>query len=152
MADNRHQAGGRRFGPPSQPQRQLQQPPAVSIPLEKILQNSAQDIDESARKIAEECRELPRSQMRNFFGPIVRLRSDLAKPSPDRARYARDLFMHSARVVYMAARDGKARPLENCFTPLVRAAVRNNTVQDDALRAICDFAEALVAYHYSVSR
>jgi CRISPR type III-A-associated protein Csm2 len=120
--------------------------------LEKILQNSAQDIDESARKIAEECQGLSRTQMRNFFGPIVRLRSELAKPSPDRARHARDLFMHSARVTYMAARDGKAWPLESCFTPLIRAAVKNNSVPDDTLRAICDFAEALVAYHYRLSK
>jgi CRISPR type III-A-associated protein Csm2 len=152
MPDRSHQPGDRRSGPAGRPPQHFEQPRPVSIPLEKILQNSAQDIDESARKIAEECKDLSNTQMRNFFGPIVRLRSDLAKPSPDRTRHARDLFMHCARVTYMAARDGKARPLERCFTPLVRAAVKNNSVQDDALRAICDFAEALVAYHYRPSK
>jgi CRISPR type III-A-associated protein Csm2 len=128
-------------------------PPIPRERVEAILNHSAEDIDSTGQQIARECRGLPRTQMRNFYGPIVRLRSDLASnPSREpRPEYANALMMHRARLVYMAARpDGRhAEALARWFAELVITAVRNNRVEAGKVEAICDLAEAIVAYHYA---
>jgi CRISPR type III-A-associated protein Csm2 len=156
MNDRTSRSGGQRDrGDRPSPQDQRAPAPSISPEeIQKILEHHPEDLDKSARNIAQQCQGLERTQIRNFYGPVVRLRSDLAgvASEPLQLRHARDLFMHSARLAYMAARNGKAKPLENCFTQLVRAAVKNNRIEDAKLRAICDFAEAVVAYHYSLSK
>jgi CRISPR type III-A-associated protein Csm2 len=127
-------------------------PSAPVIAVDKILEGSPEDLDAGAHQIAQSCKGLSRSQMRNFFGPIVRLRAELANPSFDPRRCARNLYMHSARVTYMAARDDDAASLEHSFKSLVQKAVLNSAIESVKLRSICDFAEAIVAYHYPLAR
>src|SRR5579885_378083 len=122
-------------------------PPLSREEVQAILGNGVQEIDAAARKIAQQCSGLPRTQMRNFYGPIVRLRNELAAdPNADLSRrHARELMMHRARLVYMAARNGAAGPLQKSFADLVGDAIRDNHAEREKVAAICDFAEAVVA-------
>lgn len=152
MNDRPRQGGAERRGP--RPGQEAERLALSQDEIQKILQRGAEDIDRNARQIAQRCAGLSRSQVRNFYGPIVRLRSDLTGPQTEQlhADHARALYMHSARLAYMAARDGKAKDLYSCFDQIVRVAVKNNKVDYPAVATICDFAEAVVAYHYAMNR
>ena len=52
----------------------------------------------------------------------------------------------------MAARDADAVSLEHTFKSLVQKAVHNSAIESVKLSSICDFAEAIVAYHYPLAR
>jgi CRISPR type III-A-associated protein Csm2 len=127
--------------------------------VKAILDREPASLDDAARKIAERCKDLPRAQMRNFYGPIVRLRNELASgrskdlgsgASKDLAvRHARELMMHKVRLVYMKARNNDAEALQQSFADLIEKAISNNRAERDKVEAICDFAEAVLAYHYS---
>ncbi|HLH50970.1 MAG TPA: type III-A CRISPR-associated protein Csm2 [Roseiarcus sp.] len=130
-------------------------PVLTSEEVQAILSGDANKLNDAAQKIANGCGNLPPTQMRNFYGPIVRLRNELAsEPNADLSiRHAHDLMMHRVRLVYMAARNNAARPLQKSFAELVAAAISNNRrVEKEKVQAICDFAEAVVAYHYSQTK
>lgn len=149
---NRRSAPSHRSRPPGS--EDDNRPALAAEEVQAILNQDAQQLDATASKIAEQCKELPRTQMRNFYGPIVRLRNELAgEPTADLSRrHARDLTMHRARLVYMAARNVAARPLQKSFAELVGEAIRDNRAEKEKVRAICDFAEAVVAYHYPLAK
>jgi len=149
--NDRPRQGGR---PDSRGSTRPAPPPISADEIQKILQRGAEEIDRNARDVAQRCADLSPTQIRNFYGPIVRLRSDVARiQTPQvRAEHARALYMHSARLAYMAARDSRATSLHKCFEQMVRAAVKNNQADNGVVAAICDFAEALVAYHTQSSK
>ena len=149
---NRHRSPSRQERPRGSENDNLSE--LTSEELQAILNQNAQEMDAAAHKIGEQCKGLPRTQMRNFYGPIVRLRNELAsQPKADLSRrHARDLMMHRARLVYMAARNQAAGPLQKSFAQLVGGAISNNRVDKEKVEAICDFAEAVVAYHYLLAK
>jgi CRISPR/Cas system CSM-associated protein Csm2 small subunit len=140
-----------------QPTHQLQ-----AEKIKAILEHKPADIDQIAAEIAQNCRDnrgnlLPPTQMRNFYGPIVRLRSDIASISRSdwdtpRQDLAIPLSMHSTRLLYMAARDPKAAVLRDSFRPLISTAIQNNAITPAKVITICDFAEAVVAHHYALDK
>lgn len=111
--------------------------------LEAVLRGDYEKIDARAEQIARSIRDLAPSQIRNFYGPIVKARSE---SDPKRKRDA--LLMHRPRLAYLVARaDGKADELWKWFGELLRRA--NDAAQ---IRSVCDFAEAIVAYHKRESK
>jgi CRISPR type III-A-associated protein Csm2 len=104
------------------------------------LQHNLSRIDELAETVAREAANngLTASQLRNFYGPITKVRID---SNPTRQRAA--LKMHRSRLAYLVARSGgKADELWRWFGDLLRRA--NDPTE---ISGVCDFAEAIVAYH-----
>lgn len=111
--------------------------------LEAVLRGDYEKIDTRAEIIGGLIRELTSSQVRNFYGPIVKARSE-----SDLKRKRDALLMHRPRLAYLVARaDGKADELWKWFRELLRRA--NDAGQ---IRSVCDFAEAIVAYHKRASK
>lgn len=128
--------------------------------IARILARDAVQIDSAAQEIASGCRQLAPTQIRNFYGSFVKLRAELKAPQaspqgggdeqPAPPGYANALLMHRARIHYMAARDGRAHIIRDWFSAIIDAATRAGralTVKN--VEAICDLAEAVVAYHYA---
>ena len=78
-----------------------------------------------------------RTQLRNFYGPIASLR---VKSDPEEQKRA--LRMHRSRLAYLVARaGGSANELWDLFGNLLK------TSEGKQIEAVCDLAEAVVAYH-----
>ncbi len=144
-----------RQGPSSPPAaRTIDRRPAETVQnvdqqrVSRILERDAVEIDRTAHKIATACAGLVRTQMRNFYGPIVRLRAELGHHF-DPKSFSNALMMHRARVHYLAARErgGNADSLRDWFSKIIDDAVKQLTAEK--VEAICDLAEAVVAYHYA---
>ena len=110
--------------------------------LEAILTGDYDRIDARAEKLAAEIRSLNRTQLRNFYGPLVKVRVEL-----DAERQRNALRMLRPRLAYMVARDRNAEGLWKWFAELLKRASRPNQIG-----SVCDFAEAVIAYHRRESR
>ena len=135
--------GRRPGGPPdrSRPQqesvRDRQESPRAED-VAAVLSGDATRIDEVAERLAKRLaeRKLNRTQIRNFYGPIVIVRT---KGGEERKKALR---MHRSRLAYLVARaDGKADELWTLFSELLKRA------EGEQIDAVCDLAEAVVAYH-----
>jgi CRISPR type III-A-associated protein Csm2 len=104
-----------------------------------VLSGDATRIDEVAERLAMRLvRGLNRSQIRNFYGPIAIVR---AKNDPEERKKA--LRMHRSRLAYLVARaGGSAEELWKVFGELLKRAEGSSQID-----AVCDLAEAVVAYH-----
>jgi CRISPR type III-A-associated protein Csm2 len=126
--------GGGAGGAPSR--RDTWRPPEVK--LDAVLGGDAAAIDELGEDLGRRLRELPPTQLRNFYGPIAKLRSQSG--ADERKKRAR---AHRWRVAYLVARaDRKADPLWPVFGELLKRAETQEHID-----SICDLAEAVVAYH-----
>lgn len=97
-------------------------------------------IDAGAEEVARELvrRGLGASQIRNFYGTIEKIRA-----AGDITKQVSQLKLNRARLAYLNARaSGKAEPLWAVFEILLRRATEGREVE-----AVCNFAEAIVAYH-----
>ena len=105
-----------------------------------VLSADPAKIDTRAEELAESIVRagLATSQVRNFYGAIAKLRAE-----SELSKQLRQLAMHRSRLAYLTARaDGKANALWDVFGPLLKDAKDEKQVS-----ALCDFAEAVVAYH-----
>jgi CRISPR type III-A-associated protein Csm2 len=109
-----------------------------------ILAGDGRVIEEQAERLARELDGLKRAQMRNFYGPLVRLRE--TQQAPEVQLNQLQLMRH--RLAYMAAREPAAGRLREAFTVLIERA-RPESAQ---VKAIFTFAEAVVAYHRGCAR
>jgi CRISPR type III-A-associated protein Csm2 len=103
-----------------------------------VLSGDPAGIDELAEGLAMRLvkRKLNSSQIRNFYGPIANLRT---KKDEWRKKAFR---MHRSRLAYLVARaDGRADELWEVFGELLKRA------EGPQIDAVCDLAEAVVAYH-----
>lgn len=97
-------------------------------------------IDTGAEQVAQAIvqKDLKTNQIRNFYGSIAKLQSD-----GDFAKQRRQLALLRARLAYLTARaKGAANDLWAVFDPLLKEAK-----SPEHVAAVCDFAEAIVAYH-----
>ncbi|MBV8360099.1 MAG: type III-A CRISPR-associated protein Csm2 [Deltaproteobacteria bacterium] len=133
-------------GPPNrgQPQqesvRDRQENPRAED-IAAVLSGDATRIDEIAERLGKRLaeRKLNRTQIRNFYGPITIVR---AEDNPDKRKKA--LRMHRSRLAYLVARAdrGAADDLWDLFGELLKRAEGKTQID-----AVCDLAEAVVAYH-----
>ncbi|GEM_PF-2131002 len=110
--------------------------------VQKILRGDPVTIDEVAEQFAQSLRDLNRSQMRNFYNPFTRIRAMRSQEERKKA-----LIQHRARIAYLVARQGegsanRAKPIWDLFGDLIKKAT-----DDSQIDALCDLAEALIAYH-----
>lgn len=108
-----------------------------------VLSRDPAKIDTRAEELAQSMvsASLTPSQVRNFYGAIARIR---AEEDPDKQR--RELAMHRSRLAYLTARaEGNANSLWEVFGPLLKELAGGGDPAQ--VSALCDFAEAVVAYH-----
>jgi CRISPR type III-A-associated protein Csm2 len=105
---------------------------------QKILAGDAATIDQVAERFAKKLKDLNRTQMRNFYTPFTRIRANRKEQERKNA-----IIQHRARTAYLVAREKKAEPIWDLFGDLLNSA-KDDDLQIDAL---CDLAEALIAYH-----
>ena len=111
--------------------------PLDDATAKKILEGDGRTIADFGVKLADALRFLERAQIRNFYGPMIRL-----KESGDSdEKKLNDLHLMRARLVYMKAREKKAEPLQEVFEKLIRMAAAGDVAH------IFQFAEAVVGYH-----
>lgn len=137
MANQRDQSPRSRAGPRQGPQSPVGIDPAAI--KAHVLRGDAAQIDISAEQLAKTIvdAELATNQVRNFYGSIAKLQSE-----SDRQKQQRHMSMLRSRLAYLTARaDGKADALWAVFDPLLKEAKPEN------VPGLCDFAEAIVAYH-----
>ena len=134
--DNRRgpPAAERRSAPPGE---RPEGPPAELVP--EVLSGKGERIVYWAQKLASMLEDLKRSQIRNFYGPLIRLR-ETTMDAPEEA--ISRLHLMRARLHYMANRERAAIPLRDVFERLIPALDNRQK-----LMALYDFAEALVSYH-----
>jgi CRISPR type III-A-associated protein Csm2 len=134
--------------PPDRDRRPPRPEPRPQMPPERprhqqdiaaVLSGDPAKIDELADRLAARLAgAINRAQLRNFYGPIAILR---AKSDPEEQRRA--LRMHRSRLAYLVARAGPgANELWEIFGELLKNAEGSKQIS-----AVCDLAEALVAYH-----
>jgi len=137
--------GRRPGGPPdrSRPQQEIvrdrQEGPRAED-VAAVLSGDAARIDEVADRLAKRLveRKLNRTQIRNFYGPIAIVR---AEDDPEKRKKA--LRMHRSRLAYLVARaERRADDLWDLFSELLKRAEGETQID-----AVCDLAEAVVAYH-----
>lgn len=102
-----------------------------------ILGKDGKVIADAAKKLAESLQTLERAQIRNFYGPMTRI-GESSAPDADRLN---ELHLMRPRLVYMAAREKRAQPLQDAFDKLITSA------GPEGVKGICLFAEAVVGYH-----
>lgn len=108
-----------------------------------VLSRDPAKIDSRAEELAQSMvnASLTTSQVRNFYGAIARIRA-----GEDLQKQRRELAMHRARLAYLTARaEGKAASLWDVFGPLLKELASGGDAAQ--VGALCDFAEAVVAYH-----
>jgi CRISPR type III-A-associated protein Csm2 len=112
--------------------------------VDDVLSGDGEKIVRRAEELARQLERLARAQIRNFYGPVIKLRESERSPKEQISR----LHLMRARLAYMVARpDGRAAgPLRSAFDALVRA------VTEEELPFLYDFAEAVVAYHRGISK
>jgi len=118
--------------------------PLTDEEVANILAGNGKAIANAAAGLAEEIQDLKSAQIRNFYGPITKIRESNEPPEAKLDR----LHLMRPRLVYMKAREPKAGPIEREFSKLISKA----EASDKALRGLFDFAEALVAYHKQYQR
>ena len=108
-----------------------------------VLSRDPAKIDARAEELAQSMvsASLTTSQVRNFYGAIARIR---AEENVEKQR--REMAMHRSRLAYLTARaDHAADSLWDVFGTLLKELVVNG--DPPKISALCDFAEAVVAYH-----
>lgn len=108
-----------------------------------ILECRGDMIADTAEKLAESIRDLSSSQIRNFYGTVVQIKSFSRTPEAQ----LNELHILRPKLSYMKARDKNAQNLEHSFSSLIRSA----TADKRQLEGIFNFAEAVVAYHKGLS-
>jgi CRISPR type III-A-associated protein Csm2 len=139
--DRRPPRPDNRGQPPPRPDSRGQPPPERSPrqqDIAAVLSGDATKIDEIADRLASRLAGgINRTQIRNFYGPIAMLRT---KSDPEERKRA--LRMHRSRLAYLVARaGGSANELWDLFGDLLK------TAEGKQIEAVCDLAEAVVAYH-----
>lgn len=101
-------------------------------------------LDEEAQKIAEQFKDLPNTQLRRFFVPVVALRLRAQAGKLDDAQVKAELAMMKARAAYAYKRPGQKVP-----AALVQFFTRHAASADtpEKLIAFARHFEAVVAYH-----
>jgi CRISPR type III-A-associated protein Csm2 len=141
--DRRPPRPDNRGQPPPRQDNRGQPPPERSRYQQEVadvLSGDAGKIDAIAERLGRSLadRKLTPSQLRNFYGPLVRVR---AMQTGDEPRIAA-LRMHRSRLAYLVKRaDGKADELWDVFGELLKSA------DGQQVDSVCNFAEAVVAYH-----
>lgn len=139
----------RRYGNPEargNPQpRDSQQGRREEERLRPILQGDEEAIVKQAESLAREIENLPPTQLRNFYTPLIQLRES----QDDLASKLHKLVLHRPRLAYMKARKGEAGPLQRDFDWLIREVAREKNAKQ--LEHLFEFAEAVVAYHKALS-
>lgn len=107
--------------------------------IKKILSGDGPTIAASAERLAGELKDLKSAQIRNFYGPVTKIRESHEAPEAKLNR----LHLMRPRLAYMEARERNARPLRRDFERLIKEA----TAHDKSLDGLFDFAEAVVGYH-----
>ncbi len=139
--DRRPPRPDNRGQPPPRPDGRVQPPPERSHrqqDIAAVLSGDAGKIDEIADRLAARIvGGINRTQIRNFYGPIAMLRV-----KSDAEERKRALRMHRSRLAYLVARaGGSANELWELFGDLLK------TAEGKQIEAVCDLAEAVVAYH-----
>lgn len=127
--------GGGRPGYPGRGPRQ--DTTSFSVDCDKILAGDAEAIVRDARALAQAIQEVKPAQIRNFYGPIVRI-AESAKRFEDQRP---ELILLLPRLHYMSMRERKLEPLARNFEMLIE-----RTTDQKHLRNLYRFAEAVVAY------
>jgi len=124
-------------GPPDR-SRPQQENPRDKEDVAAVLSGDATKIDEVAERLAMRLvRGLNRSQIRNFYGPIA-----IVRTKNDAEERKKALRMHRSRLAYLVAHaGGSAEELWSVFGELLKRA------EGTQIDAVCDLAEAVVAYH-----
>ncbi|MCL6609364.1 MAG: type III-A CRISPR-associated protein Csm2 [Geminicoccaceae bacterium] len=101
-------------------------------------------LDARAREMAEKFKELPNTQLRRFYDPVVALRLKAEAGKLDAEQVKAELAMMKARAAYAHKRPGQKVPAE-----LVRFFTRHAASVDspEKLVAFARHFEAIVAYH-----
>ena len=132
-------------------ERQQHNPELSSDDKQKILAGDAATIDEVAERFAKGLKNLNRTQMRNFYTPFTRIRA-----SRETAERKKAVIQHRARLAYLVAREPRAKPIWELFEGLLKSVGQeqsaNQDKQSNQIDALCDLAEALIAYHYRESK
>lgn len=104
----------------------------------------AELLDAEAQAMAERLRELPNTQLRRFYDPVVALRLRAQAGKLDAEQVKAELAMMKARAAYADKRPGQRVPAE-----LVRFFTRHAASVDgpEKLVAFARHFEAIVAYH-----
>lgn len=102
-----------------------------------ILASRGDVIANKAKELADALHDVERAQIRNFYGPMTRIRES----SMEGNEKLNELHLMRPRLVYMAARQRKAEPLKAAFETLITKATSDNVA------GIFLFAEAVVGYH-----
>ncbi len=125
-------------GPPDRSRPQQENPRDKEKDVAAVLSGDATKIDEVAERLAMRLvRGLNRSQIRNFYGPIA-----IVRTKNDAEERKKALRMHRSRLAYLVARaGGSAEELWSVFGELLKRA------EGTQIDAVCDLAEAVVAYH-----
>lgn len=101
-------------------------------------------LDEEARAMAEQFKEIPNTQLRRFYDPVVALRLRAQAGKLDAEQVKAELAMMKARAAYAHKRPGQKVPAE-----LVKFFTRHAASVDspEKLVAFARHFEAIVAYH-----
>lgn len=101
-------------------------------------------LDEEAQKQAEQFQDLPNTQLRRFFDPVVALRLRAQAGQIDEAQIKAELALLKARAAYAYKRPGMKVP-----EALVKFFTRHahSVGSRDELLAFARHFEAVVAYH-----
>lgn len=110
--------------------------------IPKILAGEGKIIAEQAQELAKLLERVKRAQIRNFYGPMTKIRESGGRPEEKLNR----LHLMRPRLVYMKARESNAGPLQERFEKLIRNAEPRD------VEGIIAFAEAVVGYHREFSR
>ncbi len=104
----------------------------------------AELLDAEAQAMAEKLKELPNTQLRRFYDPVVALRLRAQAGKLDAEQVKAELAMMKARAAYAHKRPGQKVPAE-----LVKFFTRHAASVDgpDKLVAFARHFEAIVAYH-----
>ncbi len=104
----------------------------------------AELLDAEAQAMAEKLRELPNTQLRRFYDPVVTLRLRAQAGKLDAEQVKAELAMMKARAAYAHKRPGQRVPAE-----LVKFFTRHAASVDgpEKLVAFARHFEAIVAYH-----
>ena len=107
--------------------------------IAKILSGDGKTIAETAHRLADELVQLKSAQIRNFYGPLTKIRESHEAAEAKLNR----LHLMCPRLAYMEARERNAGPLRRDFESLIVKA----EAQEKSLQGLFDFAEAVVGYH-----
>lgn len=113
----------------------------MSEQLRLVLQGNEDVIVREAESLARAIKDLPPTQLRNFYTPLIQLRES----QDDLPAKLHKLVLHRPRLAYMKARKREAGPLQETFNWLIIEVARLKDPKQ--LEHLFEFAEAVVAYH-----